>query len=161
MSHLSDPFLISSALERTPPLMNLCGTSRDEVLHELVCAFPTDRSDLREQLFAAVRAREEFCSTAIDGGIAIPHSRQAIAGLVEQPVLVFARHATGVDFGAPDRSPTRLFFLLCADGVGPHLQMLSRLSRVLRVTGLREQLHSAVASEDIRQVIRGGESRLG
>ena len=76
-------------------------------------------------------------------------------------MLVFARHNAGVDFGAPDQHPTRLFFLLCADGIGPHLQMLSRLSRVLRVTGLREQLHSAKAEAEILHIIHSGETHLG
>ena len=156
----SDQYSISNALARSTILLDLKGKTKTEVLHELVCAFPTDRTDLRDQLFAAVQAREELCSTAIEGGVAIPHSRQAIPGLVERPVIVFARHQTGVDFGAEDRQPTKLFFLLCADGTGPHLRMLSRLSRLLRSSRLREKLQTAATAEEILAAFREEESQL-
>ena len=157
----SSTFLISNALAHSNILLHLAGKTRTEVLRELVCAFPTDQAGLRDQLFAAVQAREELCSTAIDGGVAIPHSRQAISRLVERPVIVFARHSTGIDFGAEDHQPTRLFFLLCADGIGPHLRMLSRLSRLLRSSGLREQLMQAATSEEVLVAIRNEEAHLG
>ena len=157
----SHPFLISNSLSRSAIQLDLNGQTRDEVLRGLVELFPASRADLREPLFHAVLEREKMCSTAIDGGIAIPHSRQVIAGLVEKPAIVFARHITGVSFGAADQQPTRLFFLLCADGVKPHLQMLSRLSRLLRSLSLREQLIRAPTHDDVLTAIRNEETRLG
>ncbi len=156
-----NPFLISNALADSAVVLDLTGKTREEILRELVNSFPTQRTDLRDQLFVAVLEREKLCPTALDGGIAIPHTRVVIAGLVEKPTIVFARHSTGVDFGAADRQLSRLFFLLCADGIKPHLQMLSRLSRLLRSATLRDQLLHAAASADVLTAIREEERRLG
>ena len=154
------PFLISGALVQSTVLLDLTGKTREEVLRELVNAFPTERPDLREQLYAALLAREQLCSTAVDGGIAIPHSRLAIPGLVERPIVMFARHPAGVEFGAPDHLLTRLFFLLCADGIKLHLQMLSRLSRLLHVSSLRDELFNAKTEVEVLHAIRQEEALL-
>lgn len=154
------PFLISNALSPSTILLHLRGCTREEVLREMVRCFPCARDELREQLFAAILAREALCSTAIDGGIAIPHSRQAIPGIVERPVIVLGRHLQGVDFGAPDKLPTRLFFLLCADGIKRHLQMLARLSRLLRSSSLREELLAAESPIQVLTRVRTEEARM-
>ena len=156
-----NPFLISTALTESSIVLNLAGKTREEVLRELVNSFPTTRVDLRDQLYHAVLEREKLCTTALDGGIAIPHTRVVIAGLVERPTIVFARHSTGIDFGAADKQPTRLFFLLCADGIKPHLHMLSRLSRLMRSAVLRDVLLRAAAAPEILHVIRAEETKLG
>jgi len=56
-------------------------------------------------------AREAKGSTAIAGGLAIPHVRTRQARL---PTLVVARSREGVWYDAPDGRPTRLFFGISA-----------------------------------------------
>ena len=57
----------------------------------------------------------------------------------------------GTDFGAPDGSPTHLFFLLCTDSEVVHLKVLSRLNRLLHMDSLVSELLQA---RDGRDVVR-------
>ncbi|MBU1244057.1 PTS sugar transporter subunit IIA, partial [Myxococcota bacterium] len=54
----------------------LKGQSRDEVLRELSTLLENNYPELASQdVFSLLRAREELSSTAMDGGLAIPHAK--------------------------------------------------------------------------------------
>jgi len=78
---------------------------------------------------------------------------------VNQPCIVFGRSLRGVDYGAFDQQPTRLFFLLIAPTVTQHLAMLARISRLLRDAALRTGLLLAPRPEDVLRLIREAEAR--
>lgn len=122
--------------------LNLKGNDRDAVLKELINRIPAlaENPDARATLLKALQEREQLHSTGIGDGIALPHARNALVGLVNDPVIVFGRHSNGVPYGAIDNKPTRLFFLLVATNVSQHLQILARISRVLRDLKLRQGL---------------------
>ena len=125
--------------------LNLASGTRDAVLEELVDIIPEAQEvpAAREKLLKALHEREQLHSTGIGDGVALPHARNALVGLVDKPVIVFGRHATGIPFGAIDGQPTQLFFLIVAPSVTQHLAVLARISRVLRDPTLRRKLLSA------------------
>jgi mannitol/fructose-specific phosphotransferase system IIA component (Ntr-type) len=108
----------------------------------------------------ALHEREQLHSTGIGDGIALPHARNALVGLVDHPIIVFGRHPDGIPYGAIDAMPARLFFLLIAPTVTQHLAILARLSRVLRDPKLRRNLLAADKSEKIIALVRDAESQL-
>ncbi len=118
---------VTTVLDSSRINLHLKSTDRDSALRELVALVvaPGDEK-LSRTLFQALKAREELCSTGVDNGIAIPHSRNAMVGLVERPVLAYGRHPSGIEFGALDGKPVRHFFLLCAPNVREHLHVLAR-----------------------------------
>ncbi len=85
-------------------------------------------------LFDKLWEREQLGSTAIGGGIAIPHCK---VDSLEHGIVALGRVAAGVDFGAADGQPVRLFFLVISPGRSPaeHLQILATLSRWVRGPG--------------------------
>lgn len=91
---------------------------------------------------AAVRAltdREAMHTTALAGGVAIPHARLRTC---TRPAVAAARLARGVEFGAPDGAPVDLVFLmLTPEGADEHLALLASIARILgssrTVNGLR------------------------
>jgi mannitol/fructose-specific phosphotransferase system IIA component (Ntr-type) len=140
--------------------LNLRGAQRDEVLRELVDKIPAivRRPESRQTLLRALQEREQLCSTGIGDGIALPHARNALVGLVDQTVIVFGRHPAGIPFGAIDDVPARLFFLLVAPTVNQHLQVLARLSRLLRDPKLRQNLLRAERPDKVIALIREAEA---
>src|SRR6266496_2587312 len=80
--------------------LQIAGADRATVLSELVAALPelVENPEARRTLLHALEEREQLCSTGVGDGIAFPHSRNALVGLVEKPNLVFGRHPKGVDF---------------------------------------------------------------
>jgi excisionase family DNA binding protein len=138
--------------------LGLAGADKDAVLRELTAmVIPPARKQLSETLFQALKAREDLCSTCVEEGVAIPHSRNALVGLVSQPVLAYGRHRTGIDYGAMDGKPVRHFFLLCAPNVRQHLQLLGRLARLIKDPELRAALNSAEQPEHVIALIHDAE----
>lgn len=100
--------------------------------------------------------REGQTSTAIGGGIAIPHK---LSRRVSRRVLGIVRCDEGTGFGAPDGQPVKLFFLLLApeDALNDHLRVLSRLARFLHDAAFREKLLTANTADEVRSAFRAKE----
>jgi mannitol/fructose-specific phosphotransferase system IIA component (Ntr-type) len=141
--------------------LNLTSTDRDAVLNELVNQIPqlAKQPEARKTLLRALQERELLHSTGIGDGIALPHARNALVGLVDEPIVVFARHATGIAYGAIDNVPARLFFLLIAPTVTQHLGILARLSRILRDPKVRQNLLTAERPEKVISLLRDAETK--
>ncbi len=71
-------------------------------------------------------------------------------------MIGFGRSREGVDFESLDGRPTRLFFLLVTpeNSTGSHLQMLARISRLLKHEPFKERLLQAEDRQAIRDIIR-------
>src|SRR6516165_6205638 len=82
--------------------LSLKSVDRESVLQELVDLIPelADQPDARQTLLRALHEREQLYSTGIGDGIALPHSRNALVGLVDKPLLVFGRQLKGIAYGA-------------------------------------------------------------
>jgi len=154
--------VLSALLSPVTIKLNLTGSQRDEVLQELVAQLPqlANRPEARQTLLQALREREQLHSTGIGCGIALPHARNALAGVVDHAVIVFGRHAKGIPYGAVDGVPARLFFMLVAPTVQLHLAILARISRLLRDVKLRDDLLATASPEKAIALIRDAESRM-
>jgi mannitol/fructose-specific phosphotransferase system IIA component (Ntr-type) len=141
--------------------LHLKSSTTEGVLGELVAKIPeiAARPDTRQVLLRALLEREQLCSTGIGGGVALPHSRNALVGLVEKPVLVFGRHLQGIPYGSIDGEPAQLFFLLVASNVREHLQITARLNRVLIDAKLRHHLLRAESTDKALVLVREAEQK--
>ena len=148
------------SLERVQ--LDLTSADRESVLEELVNQIPelAQQPEAQQTLLRALREREQLYSTGIGDGIALPHSRNALVGLVDSSLVVFGRHAQGIAYGAPDALPARLFFLVVAPTVTKHLAILARLIRLLRDPKLRKNLLTADRPEQIIDLLRKAEAKI-
>jgi len=142
--------------------LNLAGRDRDAVLEELVDLIPRieENFEMRNKLLRALHEREQLHSTGIGDGVALPHARNALVGLVDKSVIVFGRHVKGIPYGAIDGKPAQLFFLLIAPTVTEHLGVLARVSRVLRDAKLRQALLTVDKPEKALALIKEAETKL-
>lgn len=103
-----------------------------------------------------VLAREEEGSTGIGEGIAIPHAK---TDAVKTPGLASMIVRNGVEYESLDDEPAHLFFLIAAPsgGANVHLEVLSRLSRMLMDDDFRDRLLQANTPEEYIQVIDAAE----
>ena len=158
----SPPLLLSELLAENGMALNLAGRQREAVLTELInCVRQmAGQTDARQTFLRALLEREQLCSTGIGDGVALPHCRNALVGLVERPVIVFGRHAQGIPYGAIDNAPAKLFFLIVAPNVSQHLQLLARLSRFVRDPKLRQNLLLAERPERVIALVREAEAKI-
>lgn len=105
----------------------------------------------------AVLKREAEGSTGIGEGIAIPHAKTSA---VKTPGLAAMIVKDGIDFDSLDGAPAHLFFLIAAPQGGNdiHLELLSRLSRLLMDDEFRSALLTAPTPVAFRAVIDAAET---
>jgi PTS system nitrogen regulatory IIA component len=158
---LPQPLTIANIITPARINLNLTAPDRNGVLREL-CTLVLDPREERlfETLLQALKSREDLCPTCVTEGVAIPHARNALVGLVDSAVLAYGRHNQGINFGALDGKPVFHFFLLCAPNVRQHLQLLSRLARLVNNADFRAKLMTAKLPSDIIALVRDTEPRL-
>jgi mannitol/fructose-specific phosphotransferase system IIA component (Ntr-type) len=103
--------------------LELAGTTKDEVLTELISLLKLDGKD-EQMLFKMLKRRENLGSTGIGRGIAIPHCRSLV---VQKLRVAFGRKRAGLDFKAIDDKPVHFFFLI----VAPPLEVSNQYLPVL------------------------------
>ncbi|MBI4775688.1 MAG: PTS sugar transporter subunit IIA [Deltaproteobacteria bacterium] len=132
------------------------GRDKAAVLNSVVNILALPQEVDREFLYQVLLARESLGSTAIGGGIAIPHVRNPIALHVPRPLvaLCFLEHA--IDFQAIDGRPVHTLFTIVSPTIKAHLNLLSKLSFGLRAS----EFADAVARIDSRDTILQAASLL-
>ena len=152
------PLCVADVLMDRAINLNLQGTDGDSVLRELVAlVIPPGQKRPSEMLFKALKERENLCSTCVNEGVAVPHSRNALIGMVDEPLIAYGRHVLGLEFGALDGNPVHHFFLLCSPSVRAHLQLLSRLARLVNNPDFRAKLNHVRTSEELIALVRDAE----
>lgn len=105
----------------------------------------------REDLLEEIQKREELCSTALAGEVALPHPRHPLPYDITESFIIVGSAPGGIPFGASDGSLTRLFFLICCKDDRTHLHVLARLARMLHDTDQLSPLIDAQTPEELRQ----------
>lgn len=144
---------LSSLMEESLISCDLVARSKDEVIEEMAelfisSAVVTDREDFCN----AIKRREEIESTAIGGGVAIPHGR---ADSVCKLKVAFGRSKKGVKFDAIDKRPVNIIFMIAAplDARKQYLQAVTKIARLLKSRVMREALLAANIPVDVMKVI--------
>jgi fructose-specific phosphotransferase system IIA component len=136
-------------------IVPLAGTSREEVIRELVASLrQAGRVNDPERVVADVLEREETVSTGMEKGIAIPHAR---TGGVNGMAVAVGLSPGGIDFQALDGQPARLIFLIASspENRGPHLQLLAAIAKHLRDDPRREAALAAMNPDQLVKAILG------
>jgi PTS system nitrogen regulatory IIA component len=158
---LEDDMFLSSMLKVEAISLALPARTKNSVLKELV-ALAQDTNLLYdgEALLEALTKREELCSTALDGGIAIPHPRRPQPYTVAEPILVIGLTGQGIGFGAPDGGLTDLFFMTCSQDDHHHLHVLARLCRMLSDGNFASAIRFAESGEEVIELLRQREEQV-
>ena len=144
---------LSNLIEEELMGFDLQSSSKDDVIKELVEL--AARSKLvrdKSLLLDEVQKREKLVTTGVGWGVAFPHAKtKAMKGIV----IAFGRSDRGVDFGAMDQKPVHLFFLIAApeDTIGAHLNVMARLSFLMKSQDNRERLLSAKNPGEVLEVL--------
>ncbi len=111
-------------------------------------------------LLNEIRMREDLCSTALAGGIALPHPRHPLEYDIGGSFVVVGLTPSGIPFGARDGSLTRLFFLICCKDERTHLHILARLGSILHDQATVDELLEAEDTGRLRRILLAKEQAL-
>ena len=125
------------------------GISKKRLFETAASFICEDQTTLESsEVYNKLLARERLGSTALGGGIAIPHCRisnctEAVGSLItlEQ----------GIEFDAPDEQPVDLLFLLLVpeEAQQEHLNILAGLAQLLGNTDFCAELRAAESKEEL------------
>ncbi len=150
---------VSAALEVGGVVHKLGGADKPSVLKALVDGLKLpDRVD-RSMLYEILVAREQAGTTAMGGGIAIPHVRHPMVLPVGSPAITLFFLEKPVDFGAPDGQPVHALFWLVSPTPAAHLQIVSRLASLLRDPGFQAVVAKQRTAEEVLREARRAEGK--
>jgi PTS system nitrogen regulatory IIA component len=156
-----DETIVTPLLRPEAVTTNLGSRTKNSTLRELVAL--AEKTGLvldARTLVDAVIHREELYSTALEGGVAIPHPRRPLPEAIADTILVVARTSQGIAFGAPDGRLTNLFFLIASRDDRHHLHVLARLCRMLRDEKFVAQLEAAETREEMIELLKDRELKV-
>jgi len=131
--------------------------SSDQVLgriSELAASSKALSGTPADSILAALKSREALGSTALGGGVALPHCR--LDGAVGFAVGILTTRRE-VRFDSPDGRDVQLFAFVIGPRSDPstHLELLSQFSRLFRKPANRKALQNAENPQDVIAVVRG------
>lgn len=153
---------VTSLLKPEHVSVPLAGRTKRSVLESLVeTAGRTWQIWEPATVLKAIIERDALCSTAMPGGVAIPHPREPLANALGESVVAFGcTGGYGVPFGAPDGRLTDLFFLVLCRDTRTHLQVLARLARMLQKPEFAQHLRAAETDDEAYAVILEAEASV-
>jgi fructose-specific phosphotransferase system IIA component len=149
---------ISDILTENLVATGLAGESKKEIIDAMIDLVATSPKVLdREKVRKAIFEREEIMSTGVGNGFAIPHGK---TDAVTDIVAAFAVTASPIDYQSLDEKPVRLVFLLVGKDnlVGPHIKLLSRISRLMNKEEFRKRLLELKTPQEILEAFRHEEA---
>lgn len=149
---------ISDILDESLVKTQLPGNSKDEIISHMIDIVATSKKVLnREKVQDAIFEREKIMSTGVGNGFAIPHGK---TDAVSDIVAAFAVTAEPIDYQSLDEQPVRLVFLLVGKDsmVGPHIKLLSRISRLMNKEEFRKKLLAAASPKEVLEIFRAEEA---
>ncbi len=150
---------IHSLLKPVHIKMELQSETKEDVLKELVdVAHSTGLVKNPEELLKCIKAREELCSTAVENQIAFPHPRTTSWTIVKNWLIVIGISKKGIEFGAADEKPVRIFVMMSIPLLPLHLQLLSRLARIFKDDTIKQKIYEAKTPEEIITIIEKKEA---
>jgi len=149
---------IGDILTEEMVLTNLEGNTKNEIIDAMIdlvgkSSKVMDKAKVREAIFE----REEIMSTGVGNGFAIPHGK---TDAVSDIVAAFAVTAEPIDYQSLDEKPVRLVFLLVGKDnmVGPHIKLLSRISRLMNKEEFRNRLIEMKTPREILETFKKEEA---
>ena len=135
--------MIFTELDETLVRPGMQAADKDDVVEQMLAMLEAtgklkDLASARE----ALRQNEQRTATGMQHGIAIPHAKTSA---VDELLACVAVTTEPIDCSAVDGKPSRIFIMTLSppDRVGPHIQFLSEIGRILKSRKVRNRVLQA------------------
>ncbi|ODA23416.1 PTS fructose transporter subunit IIABC [Photobacterium damselae] len=128
--------------------LDLQATTKDQVFAEMAEMLTQQGKVVdKEQFIADIYAREELGNTGFEEGVALPHAKSAA---VASPAVAIGVSRQGIEYGAEDGLPSKLFFMIASPdgGANHHIEVLAELSSKLIEDGFIDAFLAAKTPEE-------------
>ncbi|WP_281222976.1 PTS fructose transporter subunit IIABC [Photobacterium sanguinicancri] len=145
--------MITNLINQELITLDLQATSKEAVFKELIeVLFSQGRISDKAQFLADIKAREAQGNTGFEEGVALPHAKSAA---VIAPAVVIGVSKTGIEYGAEDGLPSKLFFMIASPDGGDnhHIEVLAELSSKLIEDGFIDRFINATSNQEALQLL--------
>ncbi|MFA0501591.1 fructose PTS transporter subunit IIA, partial [Vibrio sp. 10N.222.46.A1] len=145
--------MITTLINQDLIKLSLSANSKEDVFKELIDVLYTQgRISDKVQFLADIKAREEQGNTGFEEGIALPHAKSSA---VIKPAVVIGVHKQGIEYGADDGQPSKLFFMIASPDGGDdhHIEVLAELSSKLIEEGFIESFMNAQSEQEALELL--------
>ncbi|MEG3695319.1 fructose PTS transporter subunit IIA, partial [Vibrio coralliirubri] len=145
--------MITTLINQDLIKLSLSANSKEDVFKELIdVLYAQGRISDKAQFLADIKAREEQGNTGFEEGIALPHAKSAA---VIKPAVVIGVHQQGIEYGADDGQPSKLFFMIASPDGGDnhHIEVLAELSSKLIEEGFIESFMNAQSQQEALELL--------
>jgi fructose-specific phosphotransferase system IIA component len=149
---------ISDILDESMIRTKMPGDSKHQIIDHMIEIISTsDKVRDKDKVRTAIYDREKIMSTGVGNGFAIPHGK---TDAVTDVVAAFAVTERPINYESLDEQPVRLVFLLVGRDsmVGPHIKLLSRISRLMNKEDFRKKLLAADSPKAVMEVFKTEEA---
>ena len=140
--------MISTLINEELICLDLNATTKDDVFLEMIeRLYDQGRVNDKAKFLEDIYAREALGNTGFEDGIALPHAKSSA---VIFPGVAIGISRNGVDYGAEDGQPSKLFFMIASPdgGSNHHIEVLASLSSKLIEDGFIERFMQAPSSKE-------------
>ncbi|NRF24485.1 PTS sugar transporter subunit IIA [Vibrio coralliilyticus] len=145
--------MITDLINQELICLDLQATTKQEVFEELIELLSNNhRISNKAQFLSDIQAREEIGNTGFEDGVALPHAKSAA---VSQPAVAIGISRQGIEYGAEDGQPSKLFFMIASPdgGADHHIEVLAELSSKLIEDGFIERFMQASSAEEALELL--------
>ncbi|MEZ9189397.1 fructose-specific PTS transporter subunit EIIC [Vibrio sp. 10N.286.52.F8] len=145
--------MITTLINQNLIKLSLSANSKEDVFKELIeVLYAQGRISDKAQFLTDIKAREEQGNTGFEEGIALPHAKSAA---VIKPAVVIGVHKQGIEYGADDGQPSKLFFMIASPDGGDdhHIEVLAELSSKLIEEGFIESFMNAQSEQEALELL--------
>lgn len=153
--------LLAGALGRGGVVYDLDCQDKKSALRKICEHLPLPAKIDRDELYSVLVAREALCSTGIGKGVAIPHPRGPIVLGISDPQVTLGFLRKPIEFGALDKKPVSILFVIVSTTVHVHLLMLSHLMYALQDEEFRRLLDARAPQAEILTRLQAIEAQIG
>ncbi len=149
---------ISKVLSPLAVEIDLKGRNKKEIVKELINLLLRSQQLLPEnyqRVLDDILCREEIMSTGLQDGIAFPHAR---TDAVRELKVAIGLKKDGLNFGALDGKPSKLFILVLTPKTNPqpYIEFMAKINQSLTKEKYREKLYSSKNNSELYRYIIGG-----
>lgn len=155
----SQKFSLYRAVHKGDVLRETPGTSKEEIIRLTTKHLGKTHNFDNEILAELLLDRENLQSTALNNGIAVPHTRDFILSPTHD-VIAFVFPKEPLSFGALDGNPVHTLIFLFACNDKRHLHLLAKIAHLSHQKKTQEMLKARPSKEALLEFVHEWESNI-
>lgn len=153
-------FSLFRAIHRGGIFTDIQSTKKEDLIRETMDRVSDDLGMDPNVMADLLLDREKLMPTALNNGIAVPHTRDfLLKGPTDVVVVVFPK--TPIDWGALDENPVHTIFFLFACDDKRHLHLLAKLAHLSSNDEALELMRSQPSKKELLDYVKDWESSVG